>query len=59
MRIAIAGGTGQAGAQAALAARERGHEVIVLARSEGVDLVSGQGADAALEGWTPSSTPPA
>jgi uncharacterized protein YbjT (DUF2867 family) len=50
MRIAIAGGTGQAGAQAALAARERGHEVVVLARSEGVDLVSGAGADAALEG---------
>lgn len=50
MRIAIAGGTGQAGAQAALAARERGHEAIVLARSAGVDLVSGAGAAAALEG---------
>lgn len=50
MKIAIAGGTGQAGAQAALVARERGHEVIVLARSEGVDLVSGAGAAAALEG---------
>lgn len=50
MKVAIAGGTGQAGAQAALAARERGHEVIVLARSEGVDLVSGAGAAAALDG---------
>lgn len=50
MRIAIAGGTGQAGLQAVLAARERGHEVIVLARSEGVDLVSGAGAAAALDG---------
>ncbi|SNS48294.1 Uncharacterized conserved protein YbjT, contains NAD(P)-binding and DUF2867 domains [Micrococcales bacterium KH10] len=50
MRIAIAGGTGQAGTQAALAARARGHEVIVLARSEGVDLVSGAGAAAALDG---------
>ncbi|MBK0418254.1 NAD(P)H-binding protein [Leucobacter sp. CSA1] len=50
MKIAIAGGTGQAGAQAALAAGERGHEVIVLARSEGIDLVSGSGAAAALDG---------
>lgn len=50
MRIAIAGGTGQAGAQAAVAARERGHEVVVLARSEGIDLVSGAGAAAALDG---------
>ena len=50
MRIAIAGGTGQAGAQAARAARERGHEVTLLARSEGVDLVSGAGARDALEG---------
>lgn len=50
MRIAIAGGTGQAGAQAAAAARERGHEVVVLARSVGVDLVSGDGAAAALDG---------
>ncbi|MGJ0204677.1 SDR family oxidoreductase [Leucobacter sp. gxy201] len=50
MRIAIAGGTGQAGAQAARIARERGHEVVVLARSAGVDLVGGTGAAAALEG---------
>lgn len=50
MRIAIAGGTGQAGAQAAAVARERGHEAIVLARSAGVDLVSGEGAAAALDG---------
>ncbi len=50
MRIAIAGGTGQAGAQAARVARERGHEVSVLARSTGVDLVSGAGAEAALDG---------
>lgn len=50
MRIAIAGGTGQAGSQAVATARERGHEVIVLARSAGVDLVSGDGAAAALDG---------
>lgn len=50
MKIAIAGGTGQAGAQAALAARERGHEVIVLGRSTGVNLVRGLGVTAALDG---------
>lgn len=50
MRIAIAGGTGQAGAQAAEVARARGHDVVVLARSAGVDLVSGEGAAAALDG---------
>lgn len=50
MRIGIAGGTGQSGAQAVRVARERGHEVVVLARSEGVDLVSGAGVTAALDG---------
>lgn len=49
MRIAIAGGTGQAGAQAALSARDRGHEVVVLARSAGIDLVDGTGVNSALE----------
>ena len=50
MKLAIAGGTGQAGTQAARVARERGHEVIVLARSAGVDLVTGAGTAAALDG---------
>ena len=50
MRIAIAGGTGTVGRHAVDAARERGHEVIVLTRSNGVDLVSGEGLDGALRG---------
>ena len=50
MRIAIAGGTGTVGRHAVDAARERGHEVIVLTRSNGVDLVSGEGLDEALRG---------
>lgn len=50
MKIAIAGGTGQAGSQATLVAQERGHEVVVLARSRGVNLFSGEGVVAALEG---------
>jgi uncharacterized protein YbjT (DUF2867 family) len=50
MRIAVAGGTGRAGTEAVASARARGHDVIVLARSEGVDLVSGEGVAAALDG---------
>lgn len=50
MRIAVAGGTGQAGAQAVAVARERGHEVVVLSRATGVDLVTGVGAAEALAG---------
>jgi len=50
MKIAVAGGTGQAGAAAVAAARERGHDVVVLARSAGVDLVTGSGVAVALEG---------
>ncbi|MBM7503810.1 SDR family oxidoreductase [Agromyces aurantiacus] len=50
MRIAIAGGTGTVGRHAVDAARERGHEVVVLTRSNGVDLRSGDGLAAALAG---------
>lgn len=50
MRIAVAGGTGRAGAQAVAVARERGHDVVVLSRSAGVDLITGVGAVAALAG---------
>ncbi|WP_127473119.1 SDR family oxidoreductase [Microbacterium sulfonylureivorans] len=50
MRIAIAGGTGTVGAPTVDAVRAAGHEAVVLARSAGIDLVSGAGLDAALEG---------
>ncbi|QIG39668.1 SDR family oxidoreductase [Microbacterium sp. 4R-513] len=50
MRIAVAGGTGQAGSEAVATARSRGHDVVVLARSTGIDLVSGDGVAAALDG---------
>lgn len=43
MRIAVAGGTGVVGRHVVEVARERGHEVVVLARAEGVDLVAGTG----------------
>lgn len=49
-RIAVAGGTGMVGAHVVRILRERGHEPVVLARSAGVDLVTGTGVAAALEG---------
>lgn len=50
MRIAIAGGTGMVGRRITEAARERGHDTAVLSRREGVDVLTGKGLDAALEG---------
>ena len=50
MRIAIAGGTGTVGAPTVEAVRTAGHEPVVLSRSTGVDLVTGDGLDAALDG---------
>ena len=50
MRIAVAGGTGTVGSPTVDAVRAAGHEPVVLARSVGVDLVTGKGLDAALEG---------
>ncbi|MGI9822796.1 SDR family oxidoreductase [Agromyces sp. Marseille-Q5079] len=50
MRVAVAGGTGTVGRHVVASARERGHEVVVLTRSNGVDLIGGAGVRAALEG---------
>lgn len=50
MRLAIAGGTGLVGRYAVEAAQRRGHEVLVLSRSNGVDVRSGQGLECALAG---------
>ena len=52
MRIAVAGGTGVVGTMVVDQARERGHEVAVVSRSHGVDLITGEGLDQALEGVT-------
>src|SRR5215210_4752095 len=48
MRIAVAGGTGVVGAYVVEALGRRGHEPVVLARSRGVDVVSGDGVATAL-----------
>ena len=50
MRIAVAGATGRAGSHTVDVARERGHEVVPMSRASGVDVISGDGLDAALEG---------
>lgn len=50
MRIAVAGGTGTVGRHVVEVLRERGHDPVVLARSTGVDVVSGTGLATALAG---------
>jgi uncharacterized protein YbjT (DUF2867 family) len=49
MRVAVAGGTGLTGRHVVDTLRNLGHEPVVLARSTGVDLLTGAGLDAALE----------
>jgi uncharacterized protein YbjT (DUF2867 family) len=50
MRIAVAGGTGVVGKYVVGAAQDSGHEVIVLARSRGIDLRGDAGVAEALAG---------
>jgi uncharacterized protein YbjT (DUF2867 family) len=50
MRIAVAGATGNIGARTAAALERDGHDVVRISRSLGVDLITGEGLDAALGG---------
>jgi uncharacterized protein YbjT (DUF2867 family) len=50
MKVAVAGGTGLAGRHVIELLSAAGHEPVVLARSAGVDLLTGAGLDAALAG---------
>ncbi len=50
MLIAVAGGTGLMGQLVTEEAGRRGHSVSVLARSTGIDLMTGEGVTAALSG---------
>ena len=52
MRVAVVGGTGTAGRHVVVALERAGHDPVVLARSRGVDVLTGEGLDAALEGVT-------
>jgi uncharacterized protein YbjT (DUF2867 family) len=49
-KIAVAGATGRLGSPTVEILRERGHEVVPISRAEGVDVISGEGLSAALEG---------
>jgi hypothetical protein len=50
LRIVVAGGTGIAGRYTMQAAEKAGHEAVALSRRRGVDLTTGAGLDAALQG---------
>jgi uncharacterized protein YbjT (DUF2867 family) len=50
MKIAVAGATGRVGRHTVDVLTERGHEVVRMSRATGVDLVTGDGLDAALAG---------
>ncbi len=50
MRIAVAGGTGVVGRLVVEEAAARGCQAVVLARSAGVDLVTGRGLPESLRG---------
>jgi uncharacterized protein YbjT (DUF2867 family) len=49
-KIAVAGATGRVGSHLVDILRQRGHDVVPIARSKGVDVVSGEGLDEALAG---------
>ena len=48
MRVAVAGATGLVGCHTVSALRRSGHEPVAIARSDGVDLITGDGLDDAL-----------
>lgn len=49
-KIAVAGGTGRVGRHVVEILRDRGHEVVAMSRSTGVDVITGAGLADALEG---------
>lgn len=50
MRIAVAGGTGWIGRLVVTRAQGAGHDVTIISRTHGVDLTTGEGLAAALQG---------
>ena len=49
-KIAVTGATGRLGSHLVETLEQRGHDVVPIARSKGVDVVSGEGLDEALAG---------
>src|SRR3712207_2125152 len=50
MRVAVVGGTGLVGRYTVEALEREGHEAVVVTRSRGVDVATGEGLDKALAG---------
>jgi uncharacterized protein YbjT (DUF2867 family) len=50
MKIAVLGGTGLIGSQVVRILQDEGHEAVPLSPSNGVDLLTGDGLDAGLQG---------
>lgn len=49
-KIAVTGATGRVGSHLVEILEKRGHDVVPIARSKGIDVVSGEGLDEALAG---------
>lgn len=49
-KVAVAGATGRLGRHTVEVLRERGHDVVSISRGDGVDVITGEGLAAALEG---------
>jgi nucleoside-diphosphate-sugar epimerase len=49
-KIAVTGGTGRVGRHVVELLKERGHDVVPISRSLGVDVVTGEGLAEALDG---------
>jgi uncharacterized protein YbjT (DUF2867 family) len=49
-KIAVAGATGRVGRHVVDVLEARGHEVVPMSRSQGVDVITGEGLDVALTG---------
>ncbi|MGH3410704.1 MAG: NAD-dependent epimerase/dehydratase family protein [Streptosporangiaceae bacterium] len=50
MKVTVIGGTGLIGSQVVRKLTEAGHEAVPAAPSTGVDLITGEGLDAAMDG---------
>jgi uncharacterized protein YbjT (DUF2867 family) len=50
MKFVVIGGTGLIGSKVVTRLREQGHEVIAAAPSSGIDILTGEGLDAAMAG---------
>ena len=49
-KIAVTGATGRVGSQLVEVLEQRGHDVVPIARSKGVDVISGEGLQEPLAG---------